>query len=141
MPERHRWDPVVGAVPPLVRPVRVDPAGRTGPTRGQAVGPRWRRTSRGLYVPATVAPDVLKQRVLEQSVRVPTGGAVTGWAALRLHGAAFFDGLARDGRSPLPVPVAIRSRNNIRADGALTVLRTSRRWSPSTWRARARSRR
>jgi len=47
----------------------------------------------------------VEQRILEQSMRVGSVGAVTGWAALRLYGAAFFDGLARDGRTRLPVPL------------------------------------
>lgn len=38
-------------------------------------------------------------------MRVDAVGAVTGWAALRLYGAAFFDGLAPDGRTTMPVPL------------------------------------
>lgn len=87
----------------LVVPRPVDPRGRQGPTRGQARGPQWRRCAPGLYVPAATATTV-EQRVLEQSARLATG-AVTGWAALRWWGAAFFDGLAPDGRTPLPVPL------------------------------------
>lgn len=52
-------------------------------------------------------PDVVEQRILEQSMRLPAEGAVTGWAACRLHGANFFDGLGRDGLTPLPVPLAL----------------------------------
>jgi hypothetical protein len=50
------WDP--RCVPPvnLVRPVPVDPTGARGPTKAQAAGPRWRRTSKGLHVPAYVDP-------------------------------------------------------------------------------------
>jgi len=87
----------------LVVPRPVDPRGRQGPTRGQARGSQWRRCAPGLYVPAATATTV-EQRVLEQSARLGTG-AVTGWAALRWWGAAFFDGLAPDGRTPLPVPL------------------------------------
>ena len=36
-------------------------------------------------------------------MRLPGVGAVTGWAALRLLGGSFFDGLARDGVTELPV--------------------------------------
>ena len=103
----HRWEPVCRPPSALVRPVPVDPAGVNGPTRGQARGRRWRRTSRGFYVPASVPSDVPEQRVLEQSVRLPPTGAVTGWAACRLYGAAFFDGLLPDGRTPMPVPLAV----------------------------------
>jgi hypothetical protein len=39
-------------------------------------------------------------------MRLPEGGAVTGWASLRLLGGGFFDGLARDGQTRLPVPLA-----------------------------------
>ncbi len=98
----------------LVRPVALDPTGRTGPTRGQARRSRWRRTTNGFYVPTAVTDDVVEQRVLEESVRLPPGGAVTGWAAARLHGAAYFDGLGRDGRSRLPVPLVVPSASGLR---------------------------
>ena len=49
-------------------------------------------------------------------MRLPPGGAVTGWAACRLLGAAFFDGLDRDGETPLPVPLALGTTGRIRAD-------------------------
>lgn len=42
--------------------------------------------------------------------------AVTGWAACRLHRAALIDGLGRDRRTPLPVPLALGRTGNIRAD-------------------------
>jgi hypothetical protein len=102
----------------LVRPVRVDPDGRTGPRRGTAAGPRWRTSSHGLVVPADV-PQTVEQRILEAAVRVPAGGMVTGWGALRLAGAAFFDGLAPRGRSPLPVPVLLPHTSRIRGPGVL----------------------
>jgi hypothetical protein len=57
-----------------------------------------------LYVPAFVDPTVPEQRILEQAVRL-RGGAVTGWAACRMHGAAFFDGREPGGRTPVPVPL------------------------------------
>lgn len=107
----------------LVRPVPVDPTGIDGPTRGKAQGPRWRMTSRGFYVPASVNDDMPEQRILEQSVRLPEGGAVTGWAALRLHGATWVDGLAPDGRSRLPVPLALGRGRNIRGDRAVALHR------------------
>lgn len=43
-----------------------------------------------------------------------TGGAVTGWASGRMHGAAFFDGLRRDGRTSLPVPLNCGPLHQIR---------------------------
>ena len=89
----------------VVRPVRIDPAGRTGPTKGQAQGSRWRRTAEGLYVPSDVGDGLVEQRIVEQGARLRCG-VITGWAALRLLGGGYFDGLARDGHTPLPVQVA-----------------------------------
>ncbi|WP_310962242.1 endonuclease domain-containing protein [Nocardioides terrisoli] len=83
----------------------VDPTGQAGPTRGRAAGPKWRRTSHGHYVPAAT-PRTVEQRILEASVRLPPGGAVTGWAACRMHGVGLVDGLARDGVTELPVLLA-----------------------------------
>lgn len=96
----HRWDPIAPPVPDLVLPVRI---GTGGPTPKQARGPGWRRTSPGRYVPAHVTDELVEQRIVEASAR---GGVVTGWGALRLHGGGFFDGLARDGRTRLDVPIA-----------------------------------
>lgn len=110
----HRWQPRAPWPRDLVRPVPVDPAGVAGPTKRQAAGPYWRRTSSGLHVPVDTDGDRVEQRVLEQSLRLPPGGAVTGWAACRVHGAAFFDGLARDGRTRLPVPLAVGPAGRVR---------------------------
>ena len=98
------WDPVARRVR-VVHPVRVDERGIAGPTPGQARGPHWRRTSAGLFVPADVVDDMVEQRIIEAAARLRTG-AVTGWAALRLHGGGYFDGLARDGRTRRPVALA-----------------------------------
>ena len=85
----------------LVRPVPV--AGEPdGPTPGQARGPTWRRTTPGLYVPSDT-PDSVEQRIVEQSMRLPEGGAVGGWASLRLHGAAYFDGESHGAQLPVPL--------------------------------------
>ncbi len=93
----HRWTPVCEPPRTLVRPVRLDARGVAGPTPGQARGPGWRRVARGLFVPSAVGDDLVEQRVLERSMLLGGSGAVTGWAALRLAGAAFFDGLEPDG--------------------------------------------
>jgi hypothetical protein len=100
----ERWSVVAPRVR-VARPVRIDPAGLTGPTKGQAQGARWRRTSEGLYVPAGVDDGLVEQRIVEQGSRL-TRGVVTGWAALRLLGGGYFDGLARDGLTRLPVQIA-----------------------------------
>ncbi len=105
----------------LVTPVPVDPAGRSGPTRGRAAGPRWRRTGPGLFVPAEV-PWSAEQRIIEVAAGLPEGALVTGWAALRLYGGAFFDGLDAAMR-PLRVPVLVEHRRRLRSDRDRVVLR------------------
>lgn len=117
---RHRWDPVAPQPRDLVPPTRVgDP---DGPTRGQARDRlAWRPTSRGLYVPASVDAALPEQRIVEQAARLPTGGVVTGWAGCRLHGAGFFDGLGPDGRTQLPVPLALGRGGRIRPDDAVVL--------------------
>lgn len=86
-------------------PARLDPAGVRGPTRAEARSRQWRRTSRGFYVPADVDGSEVEQRIVEASVRLPSYGGVTGWAALRWQGASWFGGTRAD-LSPLPVVLA-----------------------------------
>jgi hypothetical protein len=57
----------------------------------------------------------VEQRILEEAQRLPAGGAVSGWASLRLAGANFCDGLARDGIRELPVPLVGTPTSNFRA--------------------------
>jgi hypothetical protein len=90
----------------LVVPVRLDPAGKAGPTKGQAEGPCWRRTSQGYYVPSHVTNDEVEQRIVEASVVVPEGLGITGWAGLRWLGGRWFDGMTTDG-DRRPVTIAI----------------------------------
>ncbi|QYJ03904.1 hypothetical protein KUV85_16520 [Nocardioides panacisoli] len=92
----------------LVRPVRIDPTGADGPTRGQARGPRWRQTSHGFYVPAAVDAANVDQRILEASVVVPTGCAITGWAALRWLGGVWFTG---GGARTKPVTILVGTQD------------------------------
>jgi hypothetical protein len=106
--------------PGLVDPVRRDPTGRSGPTRGQASGPHWRRSSHGLYVPASVDGSVPEQRIIEAAALLPAYGGVTGWAALRWLGAAWFDGLAGDGRTRRPVCL-VTACDDIRAKPGVAV--------------------
>ncbi len=107
------------ARPPVVWPAGADPTGRTGPTPGAARGPRFRQTSPGRFVPVTATHHVVEQRIVEQGTR-RSQGAVTGWAALRWQGAAYFDGTAHDG-SPLPIPLI--SRSKLRPDDRIVVSR------------------
>lgn len=120
----HKWDPSCPPPRHLVRPVPLDLEGVRGPTPGQAKGTSWRRTSHGFYVPvATVNADIPEQRVVEQAVRLPDGGAVTGWASLRMRGGNFFDGLAADGRTQIAVPLAVGGLSKMRGDERVLVSR------------------
>lgn len=47
-------------------------------------------------------------------MRLPTGGAVSGWAALRLWGGGFFDGTS-DGHVQLPVDLVVPPGSDLRA--------------------------
>lgn len=123
MPVRpHRWTPLAPRPPKLYRPVPLDPSGRDGPTRGQAAGPRWRRSSRGRYVPVAADRQVPEQRILEASMRLPSHGAVTGWAACRLAGANLLDGLLPDGRTERPVHLAVGPGNHRRREAGVRFL-------------------
>jgi hypothetical protein len=117
------WD--VRCPPPraLVVPVPVDPEGLAGPTMGQAKGPRWRRSSPRLYVPADVDRTLVEQRILEESQALPPGGVVTGWAALRLAGGGYFDGRDPSDVRDLPVPLLIPTDRKIRARTGIVVIR------------------
>jgi hypothetical protein len=99
--------------------VRLDPAGQTGPTRGQAKGSRWRRSSHGLFVPSSVDASRVEQRIVEAAILIPPGGgAVTGWAALCWLGGTWFQGTNAVGE-PLPVDLAMWS--NIREQQGVSV--------------------
>ncbi len=103
--------------PGLVRPVAQDPRGLDGPTPGQARGPRWRTTSRGLAVPASVEPTA-EQRTLEASVVLHDEDAVTGWAALNWLGGTWFTGSGDGNRVR---DVALVARRHLVAQPGFTV--------------------
>lgn len=100
------WRPRCTPPSDLVAPVPIDRSGQEGPTRHQARRGRWERTGYNLYVPAGTDRTRVEQRIIEQAGRVAAAGAVTGWAALRIWGAAFFDGTTNGGPPLLPVPLA-----------------------------------
>lgn len=102
------WYPRCPPLFGLVAPVRA--GGEDGPTPDQVRGPGWRRTSQGLHVPVGVEARV-EQRIVEVATRLPAGGLITGWAALRLGRAAYFDGRERD------VPVLLPHASRIRTPG------------------------
>jgi hypothetical protein len=61
-----------------------------------------------------VSRDVPEQRILEESMRLPSDGAVTGWAGCRLARAAYFDGTDPDGVE-LPVPLLVPRTSRLRS--------------------------
>lgn len=124
------WSPRCSIPAGLAPPVRVDPAGVTGPTRRQAQGPHWRRCASALYVPSSVSTQPVEQHILEQGARLRTDGAVSGWAALRWRGAAYFDGSTPGGGARLAVPLLIPG-GFLRPDPRTLVLRGQ--LAPSEW--------
>jgi len=69
-----------------------------------------------------VSDAVVEQRILEAAARCGERASVTGWAALRLLGGGHFDGLARDGGTRLPVPIAANG-GRLRSRPGLLVVR------------------
>ncbi|GAB3996534.1 hypothetical protein [Nocardioides marmoraquaticus] len=120
-PRRHA-SPVARPPVGLVRPVRLDPEGVTGPTKGQARGSQWSSTDHGWYVPSSAPRDLPEQRILEKSVRLPRAGAVTGWSAGRLLGARYLDGHDRRTTARLPVQLAIGPHRSLPASPDVEVL-------------------
>ncbi|MCW2855192.1 MAG: hypothetical protein JWR52_807 [Marmoricola sp.] len=58
---------------------------------------------------------------MDQAVRLPLGGAVSGWASLRWRGASYFTGLSLDG-SVRPVPMLLGGAgDNIRSSVGVAV--------------------
>ena len=112
------WHPRCPPPTGLVRPVRRRLGDREGPSPGVLRGGDWRAASRGWHLPvATVATP--EQRAFDVVVRLPMGGRVTGWAALRLAGANYFEGLRPDRSTPLAVPVLLPHSARIRGGGVL----------------------
>lgn len=92
----------------VVVPVRVDPTGRTGPTKYQARTVGWRRSSHALYVPSSVDATSADQRVVEAAAALQEDyGGVTGWAALAWLRARWFDGTPWGGGPARQVTLAV----------------------------------
>ncbi|MCW2835256.1 MAG: hypothetical protein JWN68_3209 [Nocardioides sp.] len=87
----------------------IDPLGIAGPTRAEARGKRWRKSSFGLYVLGDV-DDTPEQRIVERAALLRGWGGVTGWAGLRWLGGVWFNGLDADGSTKLAVPRRWRRR-------------------------------
>ncbi|HEX3930675.1 MAG TPA: hypothetical protein VHW64_08225 [Nocardioides sp.] len=111
MPTSEPGPRPLGLPDDLTWPVRLARNGvGGGPTPAQASGPKWRRSSHGLYVPADVQVTT-EQRIVEAAAALPTYGGVSGWAALRWLGGVWFEGLRRGGRERRPVTLAVADRS------------------------------
>jgi hypothetical protein len=87
--------------PHLSRPMRADPSGILGPSPRAVRGSSYRRTSRGLYLPASISDSDPEQRIVEAASALPAFGGVSGWAVLRWCGAHWIDGRGNHGRQPV----------------------------------------
>jgi hypothetical protein len=112
------WHPCSPPPSGLVAPVRRRAEGGAGPTPGVLRGPAWLQVARGWHVPMGT-PRTPEQRAYEVGARLRPDGLITGWAALRLAGASFFEGLAHDRRTPLPVPVLLHHEARLRGPEVL----------------------
>ena len=89
-----------------------------GVSLGELRGPRWQRTSHGRYLPSGVDAADCLQRIVDAAARLPSRGAVGGWAAARALGVDHCDGLDVDGRSLLDVPLCLGGQR-IRGGGGI----------------------
>jgi hypothetical protein len=85
-----------------------------GITRDTIRGHRWRRTSRGYFVPAGTAATTT-QRILDIAPLLPASGALAGWAAAYVHGVGQLDGRDPESLASLPLVVNL-GRDLGRAD-------------------------
>lgn len=69
-----------------VRPLETVVLDGYGVTKHELATPRWRRSSRGLYVPGD-APESVAQRIVSAAAVMPDDGAIGGWAAAHVRGA------------------------------------------------------
>ena len=122
----HRWDSRRRPPPPATIPVRwgdaparrgadgTDPRGTpASPSRSQLRGPSWRRSSRGLYVPAGL-DRTPEQRIAEAAALLPGYGAIGGWASAYWQGVRLLDGRGPTGLDVLPVPICLGQYGKIR---------------------------
>lgn len=112
------WHPCCPPPTGLILPVRRGADDRNGPTPGVLRGQGWHGVARGWHLQGGTAPTP-EQRAFEVVPRLPAGGLVTGWGALRLGGANYFEGLGRDRSTPLLVPVLLPHAARIRGRGVL----------------------
>ena len=82
-----------------------------GTPREDLCPPRYRRTSRGFFIPWGIGRrdgELLPtQRVLDALPLLPSSGALAGWASAYVQGVSWLDGV--DLGTPVPVPVHVGS--------------------------------
>jgi hypothetical protein len=127
----ENWHPRCLPATGLVTPVRRGGASRDGPTPGALRGPSWLQVARGWHVPAGTQRTP-EQRAFEVGARLRPGLLLTGWAALRLAGASYFEGLEH--RTPRPVPVLVPHHARLRGP-EVRVERTRLPIPPAVWHA------
>ena len=96
-------------MPSTVRPLLAAELVRRGHSKHVLDGPRWRRTTRGFYVPAGTA-STPTQRVVEAAAVAPVGAVLGGWAAAFALGSDLLDGLDDHTMRPIPVTVILPPR-------------------------------
>lgn len=114
-----RWDTRLTPPTPGVAPISAG-IGPGDLTRAQLRGHQWRRSSRGLYVPAEVELTP-SQRLAEAAARLPRCGGLGGWAAAYWIGVRLLDGGMTGGR--LPVLLCLGSMAKIRPSPGVVVSR------------------
>jgi hypothetical protein len=127
----ENWHPRCLPATGLVAPVRRGGASRDGPTPGALRGPSWLQVARGWHIPAGT-PRTPEQRAFEVGARLRPCFLLTGWAALRLAGASYFEGLEH--RTPRPVPVLVPHHARLRGP-EVRVERTRLPIPPAVWHA------
>jgi hypothetical protein len=88
--------------------VAPSPAGELltrGASKHRLEGPRWRRTSRGFYVPSSGISSTPTQRIVEVAAMVPADAVMGGWAAAYALGTDQLDGRDDYTLKPIAVPV------------------------------------
>lgn len=104
-------------------PLRTAAALDQGVSAREIAGPLWQRLHHGVHVDGSLDAEDPDLRIAAVAAILPAGGAITGWAALRLLGADDLDGrTGAGGRAPVPVTVSvgrpgvIRPRAGVRLD-------------------------
>lgn len=113
------WDQPLEPPPTCLLPLSAG-TGEHGHSRAELRSKKWRRTSRGRYVPAALELTT-EQRIVEAAARLPGHGAVGGWAAAYWLGAHWLNGMR--GGQPLAVLLNVGELIRIRPSSGVIVCR------------------